>query len=94
MRWLSLQEAVTAVKKCWPALVAALGEDAAKLNKDVANGLAKKTEHIKFVLTTSLKANIKRLRVSQEMEIKRYKSLNWIGLDPASIYKAEQGFPG
>ena len=26
-------------------------------------------------------ARIKRLRVRQEMEIKRYKSLNWIGLE-------------
>ena len=46
------------MKKCWPALVAALGEDAATLNNGIANGLAKKVEQLKFVLTTSLMADV------------------------------------
>ena len=32
VRWLSLHEAIKSLVKCWPALVAALGDDAAARN--------------------------------------------------------------
>ena len=50
-RWLSLYEAVAAIKKCFPALVAALGEDAANGNA-VARGLAKNSETYSFIAHT------------------------------------------
>ena len=58
VRWLSLHETVTAVEKCWPALVAALGVDAATLTNHVANGLAMKANKFQFVLITSLMADV------------------------------------
>ena len=57
VRWLSLHEAVNAVKKCFPALVAALGEDAANGNA-VARGLSKNTETYTFVAHTCLLSDI------------------------------------
>ena len=72
VRWLSLHEAVTAVKKCCPALVAALGEDAATLNNGVAKNWTGKEDRTHQVCP------------------------NYVthGRHPASIYEAEQGFPG
>ena len=48
-RWLSLYEAVAAIKKCFPALVAALGEDAVNGNA-VARGLSKNGETYSFIV--------------------------------------------
>ena len=52
VRWLSLHEAVSALYKCWPALVACLGEDA--ISNAIARGLSQKVENFKFVAFTSL----------------------------------------
>jgi hypothetical protein len=49
VRWLSLHEAVKAVEKCWPALVASLGEQAAGKNNPTAIGLSQKVETFSFV---------------------------------------------
>lgn len=54
VRWLALHEAVEAIFKCWPALVAALGEDAVNQNTGVPNGLSKRVETYQFVAHTCL----------------------------------------
>ena len=58
VRWLSLHEAVDAIRKCWPALVTALGEDAVNLNNGTANGLSKKVEQFTFLAHTCLLCDV------------------------------------
>ena len=53
VRWLSLQEAVVAVSRCWPALVGVFGEEAVNGNA-VAHGPSKKVEDFLFVGYTQI----------------------------------------
>ena len=53
VRWLSLQEAVVAVSRCWPALVGVFGEDAVNGNA-VTHGLSKKVEDFLFMGYTQI----------------------------------------
>lgn len=53
VRWLSLHQAVEAIEHCWPALVMALGQEAASGNA-TAKGLVAKVEDYKFIGLTCL----------------------------------------
>ena len=57
VRWLSLDQAVQAVYKCWSALVGSLGEDAVNRNP-TADGLAKKVETYPFLAHTAILCDI------------------------------------
>ena len=57
VRWLSLDEAIQAIWKCWPALVGSMGQQAAAGNP-VAVGLSKKVESFSFIALTALLLDI------------------------------------
>ena len=73
-RWLSLEAAINAVFRCYPAIVMTLEGEAAKRVSE-AKGILRPTRNISFSSKTAFL--IDALRVLKENLTRSFKSINW-----------------